>query len=106
MVSDNDLLTRSSARVTISLKKATDLDYIRELHESLEKPNRKVSEVMTSDVVTIAPDAILGHASRLMVDKHLKRLPVVSALGELVGIVGRAEMMRALLVASGAEKSL
>ena len=47
------------------------MDYIRELHESLEKPNRKVSEVMTSDVVTIAPDAILGHASRLMVDQHL-----------------------------------
>ncbi len=38
MVSDNDLLTRGGMRVTISLKRATDLDFVRGLHESLESP--------------------------------------------------------------------
>src|SRR5260370_6892799 len=76
MVSDNDLLTRGGMRVTISLKRATELDYVRGLHESLENPGRTASEVMTTDVVTVAPDMVLGRAAKLMVEKHLKRLPV------------------------------
>jgi CBS domain-containing protein len=55
MVSDNDLLTHGGMSVTISLKRATDLDYVRELHDSLENPERKVSKVMTREVVTVAP---------------------------------------------------
>src|SRR6267378_3262650 len=64
MVSDNDLLTRGGMKVTISLKKTTDLDYVRGLHDSLENPHHKVSEVMTRQVVTITPDAILARAAR------------------------------------------
>jgi PII-like signaling protein/predicted transcriptional regulator len=71
IVSDNDLLTRGGMRVTISLMKATDLDYVRGLHESLENPNRTVSEVMTTDAVTVPPDMILGRAARLMVEKNI-----------------------------------
>lgn len=96
MVSDNDLLTRGGMNVTISLKKATDLDYVRELHESLENANRKVSEVMTREVVTTAPDTILGRAARLMVEKHLKRLPVVDSDGKLVGILGRLDVLNTI----------
>jgi CBS domain-containing protein len=96
MVSDNDLLTRGGMNVTLSLKKATDLDYVRELHESLENPNRKVSEVMTREVVTTAPDTILARAARVMVDKHLKRLPVVDTDGKLVGILGRLDVLNTI----------
>ena len=96
MVSDSDLLTRGGMNVTISLKKATDLDFVRELHESLGGANHKVSEVMTRDVVTIAPDAILGRAARLMVEKHLKRLPVVDSEGKLVGILGRLDILNTI----------
>jgi CBS domain-containing protein len=96
MVSDNDLLTRGGMKVTISLKRATDLDYVRGLHDSLENPHRKVSEVMTSQVVTITPDAILARAARLMVEKHLKRLPVVDSDGKLVGILGRLDILNTI----------
>ncbi len=93
MVSDNDLLTRGGMRVTISLKRATDLDFVRGLHESLESPSRTVSEVMTTEVVTVPPEIILGRAARLMVEKHLKRLPVVDANGKLLGILGRLDIL-------------
>jgi CBS-domain-containing membrane protein len=96
MVSDNDLLTRGGMRVTISLKRATDLDYVRGLHESLENPGRTASEVMTTDVVTVSPDLILGQAARLMVGKHLKRLPVVDTNGKLVGILGRLDILNTI----------
>jgi CBS domain-containing protein len=93
VVSDNDLLTRGGMRVTISLKRATDLEYVRELHESLENPARTVSDVMTTPVVTVSPDVILGRAARLMVEKHLKRLPVVDSDGKLIGILGRLDIL-------------
>ncbi len=96
MVSDNDLLTRGGMSVTISLKRATDLDYVRELHDSLESPERKVSGIMTREVVTVQPDMILGRAARLMVEKHLKRLPVVDANGKLVGILGRLDILNTI----------
>jgi CBS domain-containing protein len=96
MVSDNDLLTRGGMSVTISLKRATDLEYVRGLQESLESPSRTVSEVMTTDVVTVSPDMILGRAARLMVEKHLKRLPVIDADGRLVGILGRLDVLNTI----------
>jgi CBS domain-containing protein len=44
----------------------------------------------------------VASALALSAEKHIKRLPVVDAEGELVGIVGRAELMRALLTGSEA----
>ncbi len=93
VVSDNDLLTRGGMRVTLSLKRATDPEYVRELHQSLENPNRTVSEVMTRPAITVAPDAALSQAARLMVEKRVKRLPVVDEEGKLVGILGRLDIL-------------
>jgi CBS-domain-containing membrane protein len=97
MVSDNDLLTRGGMNLTISLRKAmADPDFVRKLHESLEDPHRKVSEIMTTEVVTTTPDTVLGAAARLMVEKHLKRLPVVDQAGTLVGILGRLDILNTI----------
>ncbi|MGH7987519.1 MAG: DUF190 domain-containing protein [Candidatus Binataceae bacterium] len=96
MVSDNDLLTRGGMNVTLSFKRAADMDYVRELHESLENPGHKVSEVMTREVVTTTPETILGRAARLMVEKHLKRLPVVDGEGKLIGILGRLDILNTI----------
>jgi CBS-domain-containing membrane protein len=96
MVSDNDLLTRGGMKVTISLKRATDLEYVRGLQDSLENPDRKVSEVMTRQVVTTTPDTVLARAARLMVEKHLKRLPVVDSHGKLMGILGRLDILNTI----------
>jgi CBS domain-containing protein len=96
MISDNDLLTRGGMNVTISLKRATDPDFVEELHKSLQNPNRQVSEVMTPDVQTVAPDTLLGRAAKLMVAHHLKRLPVVDKEGKLVGILGRLDVLNTI----------
>lgn len=96
MISDNDLLTRGGMRITISLKRATDLEFARGLHESLGDSCSKVSEVMTTDVVTVAPDAVLGRAAHLMVEKHVKRLPVVDDSGKLLGILGRLDILNTI----------
>lgn len=51
-------------------------------------------EAMTSPPVMIDQDALVADAARLMLERSVKRLPVVSK-GELVGIVTRSDLIRA-----------
>lgn len=96
MVSDSDLLQRGGIKVTLSLKRAADPEFVQELHRQLKDPDRKVAEVMTPEVVTVFPDVVLGKAAKLMVEKHLKRLPVVDKEGKLVGILGRLDILNTI----------
>jgi CBS domain-containing protein len=57
---------------------------------------RKVGEVMSPDVVAVAPGDSLDEVVRLMERRQVKRLPVIAA-GRLVGIVSRANLVRAML---------
>jgi CBS domain-containing protein len=50
-------------------------------------------ELMTSPAVTIQADAPVQVAARVMRDRRLKRLPVVSNDGGLIGIVSRADVL-------------
>jgi CBS domain-containing protein len=52
------------------------------------------AELMTSPPVTIGPDAPVAEAARLMRDRRVKRVPVVSHTGHLIGIVSRADVLR------------
>lgn len=54
-------------------------------------------EIMTAEVVTIAPDATLAAAARLMFERRVKRLPVVDRSNRMVGIVSRADLLRIFL---------
>jgi len=55
-----------------------------------------VGEAMTSPALTIEADAPVSKAARLMSDRRINRLPVV-AEGKLVGIVTRADLVRAFV---------
>ena len=56
---------------------------------------RRVEEVMTREVATVGPEALLEQAASLMEERGVRRLPVVSD-GKVVGIVARADFVRAL----------
>ena len=56
---------------------------------------RTAAEAMTSPAITITPDAHVSYAARLMTESGIKRLPVVDSHGTLVGIVTRADLVRA-----------
>ena len=56
---------------------------------------RTVNDVMTLNPVTVAANASLREASRLIEHRGFKRLPVVEN-GKLVGIIARADLVRAL----------
>ena len=52
------------------------------------------AQLMTSPPVTVGPDTPLAEAARLMRDRRVKRLPVISASGHLIGILSRADVLR------------
>ncbi len=58
---------------------------------------RTAAGLMTSPAVTIGPDALLGTAARVMSEHRVKRLPVVNAVGTLMGIVSRTDLLRVFL---------
>jgi CBS domain-containing protein len=53
-------------------------------------------EAMTSPAITVDPDASVRDAARIMTERQVNRLPVVSG-GKLVGIVSRADLVRAFV---------
>lgn len=55
-----------------------------------------VRDIMSADVQTVTPDTPLADVVQAMEKHHIKRLPVV-ANAKLVGIVSRADLMRAFL---------
>ncbi|MBW2610371.1 MAG: CBS domain-containing protein [Deltaproteobacteria bacterium] len=55
-----------------------------------------VADVMTPDPVTVRSDTGIEDLSSLMVDRNFHTLPVVDD-GELVGIVGKADILRTLI---------
>ena len=55
-----------------------------------------IDEIMTSEVIAVDPDARLQRALELMVKHRLKSLPVVDQCRNLVGIIARDDLMRAM----------
>ena len=62
----------------------------------------KVKDVMTRDVKTAEPDTPLVEIADLFEEEHIKRVPIVSKGGDLVGIVSRANLIQ--VVASARPK--
>jgi CBS domain-containing protein len=60
--------------------------------EALKSAGVTVSEVMTSDVTTVAPEATLAEAATVMAEKRRKILPVVEG-DRLAGVITRIDIL-------------
>ncbi len=54
-----------------------------------------VGDVMSADVVTTGPEALLAEAAEVMVVEDIKRLPVIDGDGCIMGIISRFDIMAA-----------
>ena len=74
-----------------------DLPLADAFDELLERVKTiRVSDIMTTDVVTIGPDTHVMVIVDLMIKKHIRRLPVVEGK-EIVGIVYISDLFNHLL---------
>lgn len=97
LVSDGDLMRRADIGtersrswrlelIASNAERARDFETARGLH---------VRNVMTPGAVTIHEDASFAEVAEVLDSRHIKRVPVVRS-ERLVGIVSRADLMRAL----------
>jgi CBS domain-containing protein len=97
MISEGDLLRRSEIG-TDARPRTSWLDLWSVSHEArdyIKTHALKVRDVMTTDVVTVRPDTLLGEVAGILETRHIKRVPVAES-GRLVGIVSRANLVQAL----------
>lgn len=57
----------------------------------------KVSDLMTSDPITVKPEDPAAQAAKLIASERHNRLPVVDADGRLAGVVTRVDVLAALI---------
>ena len=97
VITEGDLLAR--AELGTEKKRAKWLEFLfgpgRSAEDFVQSHGRRVEEVMTRTPITVAPSAGLDEVVGTMIDKRVKRLPVVEG-GALVGVVSRADVLRAL----------
>jgi CBS domain-containing protein len=70
----------------------TSTDIIKAIAEGKDVDNTLVSEIMSKDVVTVDPDESLEEAVEKMMERNIKRLPVVEG-GKLVGIITASDII-------------
>jgi len=65
--------------------------------------NTKVADVMRKNVVTVDEDTTLCEVARIMLTQKARRLPVLNKAQDVVGIVARGDVVKALFREAVAE---
>ncbi|MFG0381772.1 CBS domain-containing protein [Pseudomonas sp. zbq_18] len=72
----------------------SERDYVRKLAEMESAAfDAKVSDIMTSEVITVGPRDSVQHCLQLMTDRRLRHLPVM-AEGELIGLLSIGDLVK------------
>jgi len=72
----------------------THRDLVSLMGTSSSPLNVQVSEIMSSNVTTAEPGTTLGQAVKLMSEKRVRRLPVVTEGGVLSGVLTNKDVIR------------
>jgi CBS-domain-containing membrane protein len=89
VVSEGDLLTKEA------LEGAAPgfLDGILRRRELAKAGAVTAADLMTKPAITVQSDTTVARAARLMYGRRVRRLPVVTAEGRLIGIISRADVL-------------
>ncbi|MCK6584110.1 MAG: CBS domain-containing protein [Anaerolineales bacterium] len=99
IVCESDLFLRekglpfSAVKIPTLFKRWVDPDRLAEIYEGAR--HHTAADVMTTNVVCVDVDDTVGHAALLMVQRNIKRIPVLQD-GILVGIITRTDIIRLL----------
>jgi CBS domain-containing protein len=106
IITEGDLLHRAeigTARRHRVRRRSWWLDHFASdlARDYVKSHGRTVNDIMTRDVVTVAEDTELAEVAALLETKRIKRVPVMRE-GKIVGIISRANIVRALGATKGA----
>src|SRR6188472_2366492 len=92
VVSEADIVVHETGRELARLKRRAP--WRRPTSASTQRVAKTAGEAMTSPAITIAPWRPASAAAALMVERGIKRLPVVRQ-GQLIGVIARSDLVRA-----------
>jgi CBS domain-containing protein len=100
MISEGDLIGRNEADrearrdwwlTLLAEGEMLNADFLA----SLRPPERRARDLMTAPVVTVGEETEVSEIARLLTAHRIKRVPVLRD-GRIIGIVSRADLVRAL----------
>jgi CBS domain-containing protein len=94
VVSEADILYKEQARRSRRSGPLAWFVDVGAFDAALKGAARTAGETMSEPAITIGPERSAAEAARLMIERNVNRLPVVRG-EELVGIVTRADLVRA-----------
>jgi len=106
IITGGDLLRRAGMGLRLTLQRTAPPNIVTDQQMRLAAEGRTVADIMTKPAITVTEHTPALAAARLMVDKHIKRLPVVDDQGRLVGIVSRLDILAAMASAARSADTL
>jgi CBS domain-containing protein len=85
----------SGARGSIAAGLVSERDVVQALADALHPGRTLAQDVMTTDLLTIAPDTTIAAAAQLMLDNEVRHLPVLEG-GVAIGVVSERDVVRVL----------
>jgi CBS domain-containing protein len=93
IIANSDLLHHAGMPVRLAVGERLEAEDLRTFLNQISR-EKTAQQIMTSPVVTAREDEALGHVVQRMLQRGLKRLPVIDAQGRLVGMVSRLDILR------------
>lgn len=95
IVTQGDLIYKAHMPLRLGLLAGPDSASTARVFEDLS--TKTVSEVMSKPAIIVEQDQAATAAVDIMLEKKVKRLPVVDATGQLVGILSRLDVFQTIL---------
>jgi CBS-domain-containing membrane protein len=96
MVTNTDLVERGGLNARVELLAALGGQVLEQELVRSGARAKTAGDVMSRQIVAVGPADSLDRAAHLMVERQVKRLPVMDSDGRLIGIVTRLDVLRAI----------
>ena len=81
----------------------SERDYTRKvILEGRSSKDTAVRDIMSSPVISVAPDIGVGACLQLMTDRHIRHLPVVDEDGRVLGVISIGDLVKRTISAQDA----